>query len=145
MTETETTTATAPTAAIRDLWEADTPVTGDYARDCFQLAREALAHVGFHGFEETPFEDAIACVDGDVPVTVAVLPLPSEMWETTLMDLQAMVDDDVRARGAALCVARALGTDGPLPERLRFDVMSVCVNLDAGRVRVHHVRGAWQS
>ena len=61
------------------------------------------------------------------------------------MDLQAMVDDDVRAKGAALCVARALGTDGPLPERLRFDVMSVCVNLDAGRVRVHHVRGAWQS
>lgn len=42
-------------------------------------------------------------------------------------------------------MGRALASDGPLPERLRFDVVSVCVNLDAGRVRVHHVRGAWQS
>lgn len=140
----ETTTAT-PTTAIHELWEATASVTGDYARDCSEFARDALAHVGFDRFEETPFADALACHDGDVPVTVAVLPLPPEMWETTLDDLQGMVDDDVRAKGAALCVAHALGSDGPLPGRLRFDVMSVCVNLEVGRVRVHHVRGAWQS
>ncbi|MBR3384630.1 MAG: hypothetical protein IKG69_05430, partial [Atopobiaceae bacterium] len=69
---TENTTIAAPTAAIHELWQADTPVTGDYARDCCELAREALAHVGFTGFEETPFEDAIACKDGDVAVVAAV-------------------------------------------------------------------------
>ena len=31
-----------PTAAIAERWEATTPVTGDYARDCAELAREAL-------------------------------------------------------------------------------------------------------
>ena len=142
---TENTTITAPTAAVHELWQSDTPVTGDYARDCCELAREALAHVGFTGFEETPFEDAIACKDGDVAVVAAVVPLPAEMWETSLGDLQGMVDDEVRAKGAALCVSHAVCSDGPLPERLRFDVMSVCVNLEVGRVRVHHVRGAWQS
>ena len=134
-----------PTVPVHELWEATTPVTGDYTRDCAELAREALSHVGFTDFEETPFEDVLACREGDLPVTVAVLPLPTEMWETTLDDLQGMVDDDVRAKGAALCIAHALGSDGPLPSHLRFDVVSVCVNLDAGRVRVHHVRGAWQS
>lgn len=61
------------------------------------------------------------------------------------MDLQGIVDDDMRAKGAALCVVRTVGSDGPLPEHVRFDVMSMCINLDAGRVRLHHVRGAWQS
>lgn len=42
----ETATIT-PTAAIAERWEAATPVTGDYARDCAELAREALSHVGF--------------------------------------------------------------------------------------------------
>ncbi|MEE1273604.1 MAG: hypothetical protein UHI81_03810, partial [Olegusella sp.] len=42
-----------PTAAIAERWEATTPVTGDYARDCAELAREALSHVGFSRFEET--------------------------------------------------------------------------------------------
>lgn len=45
-----------PTAAIAERWEAAAPVTGDYARDCAELAREALSHVGFTRFEETPFE-----------------------------------------------------------------------------------------
>jgi hypothetical protein len=134
-----------PTAAIAERWEATTPVTGDYVRDCAELAREALSHVGFSRFEETPFEDVLACREGDLPVTVAVLPVPVEGFEMTLDDLQSLIDEDVVAHGAALCVGRALASDGPLPERLRFDVVSVCVNLDAGRVRVHHVRGAWQS
>ncbi|MBQ9007100.1 MAG: hypothetical protein IJ092_12140 [Atopobiaceae bacterium] len=83
--------------------------------------------------------------EGDLPVTVAVLPVPVEGFEMTLADLQSHIDGDVVAHGAALCVGRALASDGPMPVRLRFDVVSVCVNLDAGRVRVHHVRGAWQS
>lgn len=127
-----------PTAAIAERWEATTPVTGDYAR-------EALSHVGFSHFEETPFEDVLACREGDLPVTVAVLAIPAEGFEMTLADLESLIDEDVVAHGAALCVGRALASEGSLPERLRFDVVSVCVNLDAGRVRVHHVRGAWQS
>ena len=134
-----------PTAAVCERWEATTPVTGDYARDCAELAREALSHVGFSRFEETPFEDVIACMEGDLPVTVAVLAVPVEGFEMTLDDLQSLIDDEVVMRGASLCIGRALLSDGPLPERLRLDVMSVCPNLDAGRVRVHHVRGAWQS
>ena len=123
-----------PTAAIFERWEATTPVTGDYARDCAELAREALSHVGFTRFEETPFEDVLACREGDLPVTVtvAVLPVPVESFEMTLDDLQSLIDDDVVAHGAALCVGRALTSDGPLPERLRFDVVSVYVKLDAG-------------
>ena len=70
-----------PTAAIAERWEATTPVTGDYARDCAELAREALSHVGFTRFEETPFEDVLACREGDLPVTVAVLPVPVEGFE----------------------------------------------------------------
>ena len=132
-----------PTAAIAERWEATTPVTGDYARDCAELAREALSHVGFSHFEETPFEDVLACREGDLPVTV--LAIPAEGFEMTLADLESLIDEDVVAHGAALCVGRALASEGSLPERLRFDVVSVCVNLDAGRVRVHHVRGAWQS
>ena len=42
-----------PTAAIAERWEATTPVTGDYARDCAELAREALSHVGFTRFEDS--------------------------------------------------------------------------------------------
>ena len=72
MSQTET---IVPTAAIAERWEATTPVTGDYARDCAELAREALSHVGFSRFEETPFEDVLACREGDLPVTVAVLPV----------------------------------------------------------------------
>ena len=134
-----------PTAAVCERWEATTPVTGDYARDCAELARETLSHVGFTQFEETPVEDVLACMEGDLPVTVAVLAVPVEGFEMTLDDLQSLIDDEVVMRGASLCIGRALLSDGPLPERLRFDVMSVCPNLDAGRVRVHHVRGAWQS
>ena len=134
-----------PTVPVHELWEATAPVTGDYARDCAELAREALSHVGFSRFEETPFEDVLACREGDLPVTVAVLPVPVEGFEMTLADLESLIDEDVVAHGAALCVGRALASEGPLPSHLRFDVVSVCVNLDAGRVRVHHVRGAWQS
>ena len=74
-----------------------------------------------------------------------MLAIPAEGFEMTLADLESLIDEDVVAHGAALCVGRALASEGSLPERLRFDVVSVCVNLDAGRVRVHHVRGAWQS
>ena len=70
-----------PTVPVRELWEATAPVTGDYARDCAELAREALSHVGFSHFEETPFEDVLACREGDLPVTVAVLPVPVEGFE----------------------------------------------------------------
>ena len=134
-----------PTAAIAERWEATTPVTGDYARACAELAREALSHDGFPGIAKTPFEDVLACCEGDLPVTVAVLPVPVEGFEMTLDDLQSLIDEDVVAHGAALCVGRALAAEEPLPERLRFDVVSVCANLDAGRVRIHHVRGAWQA
>ena len=139
------TTTTTPTAVIAEHWEATTPVTRDYARDCAELAREALSHVGFTRFEETPFEDVLACREGDLPVTVAVLPIPVEGFGMTLDDLQSLNDEDVVAHGAALCVGRALASDGPLPSHLRFDVVSVCADPGAGRVRVHHVRGAWRS
>ena len=134
-----------PTAAIAGRWEATMPVTGDYARDCAELAREALSHVSFTRFEETPFEDVLACREGDLPVTVAVLPVPAEGFEMTLADLESLIDEEVVAHGAALCVGRALASEGPLPSHLRFDVVSVCADIDAGRARVHHVRGAWQS
>ena len=81
----ETATIT-PTAAIAERWEAATPVTGDYARDCVELARETLSHVGFTHFEETPYSDVLACMEGDLPVTVAVLPVPVEGFEMTLAD-----------------------------------------------------------
>ena len=141
----ETTTATPTAAAIHERWEADTPVKGDYLADCVEFAREALAHAGFDRFEESPWADVIECRDGEVPVTVAVMALPPERWETTLDDLGATIDDDVRAHGAALCLSRAALADGPMPGCARFDVVSVCVNLAAARVRIHHVRGAWQS
>jgi hypothetical protein len=32
-----------PTVPVHELWEATAPVTGDYARDCAELAREALS------------------------------------------------------------------------------------------------------
>ena len=73
MNETATTT---PTAAIAERWEAATPVTGDYARDCAELAREALSHVGFSRFEETPFEDVLACREGDLPSPSPCFPCP---------------------------------------------------------------------
>lgn len=84
-------------------------------------------------------------MEGDLPVTVAVLPVPVGGFEMTLDDLMSFVDGEVRMEGAAMCIGRALLGGEPLPERLRFDVVSVCANIDAGRVRVHHVRGAWQS
>lgn len=134
-----------PTGAVHELWEATTAVTGDYARDCAELAREALSHVGFTQFEETPYADVLACREGDLPVTVAVLAVPVEGFGMTLDDLQSLIDDDVVAHGAALCIGRALLSGDELPSHLRFDVVSVCANPEAGRVRVHHVRGAWQS
>ena len=68
-----------------------------------------------------------------------------ELGAISSISLESLIDDDLIAHGATLCVDRALASEGPLPSHLRFDVVSVCVNLDAGRVRVHHVRGAWQS
>ena len=52
-----------------------------------------------------------------------------------------MCDGEVAARGAAMCVCSAVMADVPLPEHARFDVMSVCLNLDAGRMRIHYVCG----
>lgn len=96
-------------------------------------------------FEETPYSDVLACREGDLLVTVAVLPVPAEGFGMTLDDLQLLIDDDVVAHGAALCIGRALLSRADLPSHLRFDVVSVCANPEARRVRVHHVRGAWQS
>ena len=134
----------APPAASRERWETGTTVTGDYARDCMEVAAEPLAHVGFTHVDATPWEDVLSCMEGDLSVTVCVLPVPPEGFELTLDDVQGMCDDEVAARGAAMCVCSALMADVPLPEHVRFDVMSVCLNLGAGRVRVHHVRGVWQ-
>ena len=106
-----------------------------------ELARETLSHVGFTQFEETPYSDVIACMEGDLPVTVAAPPVPIEGFEMTLDDLQSLVDDEVRMEGA-MHIGRALFCGESLPERLRFDVTTMCANIDAGRVRVHHVRGA---
>lgn len=139
------TATTTPTAPVHEIWGSELDATGDYMADCVGFTREALSHVGFSRFEDTPWEDVIACSDGDVPVTVAVMAVPTEGWEMTLEDLESLIDDEVRAKGAAMCIGRALATDGPLPERLRFDVVSACINPEVGRVRVHHVRGAWQS
>ena len=66
-----------PTVPVRELWEATAPVTGDYARDCAELAREALSHVGFSHFEETPVEDVLACREGDLPLPSPFSPCPS--------------------------------------------------------------------
>ena len=80
---TATATLTKPTEtapSIHELWDSDSPVTGDYLADCVAFVRESLEHVGFDGFEETPFADVIACHDHGVPVTVAVVALPAEEW-----------------------------------------------------------------
>ncbi len=97
---TETAAAIEPTSMTCQRWDASTRVTGDYLADCAELAREALSHVGFTHFEETPYADVLACREGD------------------------------------------LLTEGELPERLRFDVVGVCMSATEPRVRVHHVRGA---
>ena len=138
------TSTAALTAAISERWETGTTVTGDYARDCMEVAAEALAHVGFTHVDTTPWDDVLSCMEGDLPVTVCVLPVPVEGFELTLGDVESLIDDEVAARGAAMCMCSALMADVPLPEHIRFDVMSVCLNLDAARVRVHHVRGVWQ-
>ena len=143
-TMSETSTATiVPTADER--WNAIAEVTGDYLADCVALAREALSRVGFTHFEESPYADVLACREGDMPVTVAVMAAPIEGFEMTIDDLQSLIDDETVIHGASLCIGRALLTEGELPRRMRFDVVSVCPNYDAGRVRVHHIRGAWQS
>ena len=141
----ETTATAEPTAAACQRWDATAPVTGDYLADCTELAREALSHVGFTHFEETPYPDVLACREGDLPVTVAVMAVPAEFFGMTIGDLESLIDDDVRAHGAALCIGRALLSGEALPERLRFDVVGVCMSATEPRVRVHHVRGAWQS
>lgn len=56
--------------------EATTPVTGDYARDCAELAREALSHVGFTRFEETPFEDVPPAARATSPSPSPCCPCP---------------------------------------------------------------------
>ncbi len=139
-----TSTTAAPTAAIRERWESESLVTGDYARDCMAVAAETLEHVGFSHVDATPWEDVLSCMEGDLPVTVCVLPVPTEGWELTLDDVQGMCDCAVPALSAAMCVCSAVMADVPLPEHARFDVMSVCLNLGAGRMRVHHVRRVWQ-
>lgn len=140
-----TTATIIPTAPAHDLWGSGLAFTGDRLTDCVTFAREALAHVGFGGFEDSPYEDVVACHEGGVPVTVAVLPLPTEAWEMTLADLEALIDDGVVEHGASLCIGRALLSDVPLPAHLRFDVMGVCMNPEIGHVRVRHLRGVWQS
>lgn len=139
---TETSTATV-IPIVQERWGASTRVTEDYLADCAELAREALSRVGFTQFEESPYADVIAC-RGDLPVTVAVMAIPAEGFDMTIADVQELCDD-VRTHEAALCVARALLTEGGLPERLRFDVVGVCMSATEPRVRIHHVRGAWQS
>lgn len=134
---TETSTATV-IPIVQERWDASTRVTGDYLANCAELAREALSRVGFTQFEESPYADVIACLEGDLPVTVAVMSIPAEGFDMIIADVQELCDD-VRTHGAALCVARAL------PERLRFDVVGVCMSATEPRVRIHHVRGAWQS
>lgn len=62
-----------------------------------------------------------------------------------LDDLQSLIDDELCMRGTSLCIGRALLSDSLLPERLHFDVVSVCANYDAGRARIHRVCEAWQS
>ena len=141
---TETSTATV-IPIVQERWDASTRVTGDYLADCAELAREALSHVGFTHFEETPYPDVLACREGDLPVTVAVMAVPAEFFGMTIGDLESLIDDDVRAHGAALCIGRALLSGEALPERLRFDVVGVCMSATEPRVRIHHVRGAWQS
>ena len=79
-----------PTAAIAERWEATTPVTGDYARDCAELAREALSHVGFSSFEETPFEDVLACSEGDLQL-LDKQALTSDLVEIAVENLVAFV------------------------------------------------------
>lgn len=140
---TETSTATV-IPIVQERWGASTRVTEDYLADCAELAREALSRVGFTQFEESPYADVIACREGDLPVTVAVMAIPAEGFDMTIADVQELCDD-VRTHEAALCVARALLTEGGLPERLRFDVVGVCMSATEPRVRIHHVRGAWQS
>ena len=56
-----TNTTAAPTAAIRERWESESLVT--------------------------PWEDVLSCMEGDLPVTVCVLPVPTEGWELTLDDV----------------------------------------------------------
>jgi hypothetical protein len=73
MSQTTTITRTVP---VHELWEATAPVTGDYARDCAELAREALSHVGFTRFEETPFEDVLACRERDPSSLSPSFPCP---------------------------------------------------------------------
>ena len=53
----------------------------------------------------------------------------------TLADLEPLNDEDVVAHGLAPCMGRTLASEGTLPTHPRFDVVSVCVNLDAGRAR----------
>lgn len=140
---TETSTATI-IPIVQERWDATTRVTGDYLADCAKLAREALSRVGFTQFEESSYADVIACREGDLPVTVTVMAIPAEGFDMTIADVQELCDD-VRTHEVALCVARALLTEGGLPERLRFDVVGVCMSATEPRVRIHHVRGAWQS
>ena len=139
-----TTATIQPTAAVRERWETGATVTGDYLRDCVAVAAETLSHVGFTHVDTTPWEGVLSCMEGDLPVTVRVLPVPTERFGITLGDVESVIDDELTAQGAAMCVCSAIMADVPLPEHVRFDVMSVCMNLDAGRVRVHHVRGVWQ-
>lgn len=84
-------------------------VMGDYARGCVAIAADTLAHVSFTHAGATLWEDVLSCMEGDLPVTVRVLPVPIESFGfgMTIDDRQPLIDEDVVARGAALCVDRA--------------------------------------
>ena len=135
----------APTAAIRERWESESLVTGDYARDCMEVAAETLAHVGFTHVDATPWEDVLSCMEGDLPVTVAVMCVSPEGFAMTLQELEVMCDRELALHGASLCAVSAIMADAPVPEHARFDVMSVCLLPEVPRARVHHIRGVWQA
>lgn len=69
-------------------------------------------------------------------------PMPAEGFEMTLTDLELYLVKYVVAYRTLLCVRRAPTSEGPPPSHLRFDVVSVCVNLNAGHMCVLHVPGA---
>jgi hypothetical protein len=55
-----------PAQQVHQCWQAGPIASGDYTR-------EASEHIGFTGFEDSPYEDVIACSEGGVPVNVTRL------------------------------------------------------------------------
>ena len=77
---------------------------GDYARGCVAIAADTLAHVSFTHAGATLWEDVLSCMEGDLPVTVRVLPVPIESFGfgLTIDDRYPLIDEDVVARGSSL-------------------------------------------